>query len=136
MRMCFSYNGTYDNLCTGQHRKKSSTIKILTLPDLVFPMTSYGELLQDCDAARSEEVLVGGRVDEPRVGVAVHERVDLQLRLVERVLRLDGMFKVMGNRSEFSSAEFRSSFVHCTYNKSAKDKHNLNDFRRRKGLLP
>ena len=103
MRMCFSYNGTYDNLFTGQHRKKSSTIKILTLPDLVFPMTSYGELLQDCDAARSEEVLVGGRVDEPRVGVAVHERVDLQLRLVERVLREGGMERgafggVAGNR--------------------------------------
>ena len=46
-----------------------------------------GELLRDCDAARPEEVLVGGRVDEPRVRVAVHERVDLQLRLVERVLQ-------------------------------------------------
>ena len=43
--------------------------------------------LLDGDAARPEEVLVRGGVDEPRVRVAVHERVDLQLRLVERVLR-------------------------------------------------
>ena len=71
-----------------------------------------GELLRDCDAARPEEVLVGGRVDEPRVGVAVHERVDLQLRLVERVLREGGMERgafggVAGNRF-YSSTRVRN----------------------------
>ena len=40
-------------------------------------------------AAHAElgDLLVVGRVDESRVRVAVHERVDLQLGLVERVRR-------------------------------------------------
>ena len=46
-----------------------------------------GDGLVEGDPARPEEVPVGRAVDEARVGVPVHERVDLQLRLVEGVLR-------------------------------------------------
>lgn len=45
---------------------------------------------------RREEVLVDGRVEKARVGVPVHEGVDLNLRLIERVP--GGLHHVVVNR--------------------------------------
>ena len=47
----------------------------------------HGRGLGHGNAAGAQQVFVGRRVDEPGVGITVHECVDLQLSFVEGVLR-------------------------------------------------